>query len=313
MKNLLNIRRSSQYTVLIFLIMQVIGIKGFGQRLYRMTTCPVVLNDNIYSQFGNLVQVQSGETGNSANDPNCDFVVWNCPGCNTPSACNSVQFNPQNLVPISSGELDEEQARLVATDSMQYAEYNEVADWYGKYRLYERLDLDSLLMNSTPEFSGFYALQQLTQKEDILRTNLLLQSLIDSTLHSDTLLWQARVSQTWAQNSTISSGYDYENNEQELNAMYLTVLQYGYDTLNANQKQRLEELAYSCPFIEGPAVLKARMLHAHYSPGIDYNTLAICNAASVFKNGKGLFDDEDSLLITLSGTPLMERQLIWKN
>lgn len=56
--------------------------------------------------------------------------------------------------------------------------------------------------------------------------------------------------------------------------------------------------------------IKARMLHAHYSPGIDYNNLAICNAAGVFKNGKGLFDDEDSLLNSLSGSPIKENHAI---
>lgn len=52
------------------------------------------------------------------------------------------------------------------------------------------------------------------------------------------------------------------------------------------------------------------MLHAHYSPGIDYNNLAICNAVGVFKNGKGLFDDEDSLLNGLSGSSIKENHAI---
>jgi len=57
-------------------------------------------------------------------------------------------------------------------------------------------------------------------------------------------------------------------------------------------------MATSCPYVNGTAVYKARTIYASINPGIDYNDLTICNAAGVYKNegGKGLFDDENTLL-----------------
>ncbi len=54
----------------------------------------------------------------------------------------------------------------------------------------------------------------------------------------------------------------------------------------------------NCPYVNGTAVYKARTIYASINPGIDYNDLTICNAVGVYKNnnGKGLFDDENTLL-----------------
>lgn len=106
-------------------------------------------------------------------------------------------------------------------------------------------------------------------------------------------------------NSAKSQGFEAET-PRGRNATYLKVLAYGYDTLTVNEKNYIETLALACPFVEGTAVLKARMLYAHFNPAMDYNNLVICNNAGVFKNGKGLFDDEDSLLQNLSGAGTKE-------
>lgn len=54
----------------------------------------------------------------------------------------------------------------------------------------------------------------------------------------------------------------------------------------------------NCPYVNGTAVYKARIIYASINPGIDYNDLTICNSAGVYKNGvgKGLFDDESTFL-----------------
>jgi hypothetical protein len=51
-----------------------------------------------------------------------------------------------------------------------------------------------------------------------------------------------------------------------------------------------------CPFVGGTAVYKARSLNTLYNPGAYYEDMEICNAVGIYKNGKGLFDDENEAL-----------------
>lgn len=71
----------------------------------------------------------------------------------------------------------------------------------------------------------------------------------------------------------------------------------------------INTLAYQCPFVGGTAVYKARTLNAMQSPMAFYEDMEICNAVGVYKNGKGLFDDENALLDSLgSGASLLVQE-----
>ncbi len=52
----------------------------------------------------------------------------------------------------------------------------------------------------------------------------------------------------------------------------------------------------SCPYVNGSAVYKARMIYSSLNPLIDYNDMQLCNSAGVYKNstGEGLFDNENN-------------------
>ncbi len=76
----------------------------------------------------------------------------------------------------------------------------------------------------------------------------------------------------------------FENYEKDLNRIYLDVLTQGWQDLSTADLEQLEELALSCPFVNGSAVYKARSLFSHIQPGISYNDLEICNAVGVYKN-----------------------------
>ncbi len=57
------------------------------------------------------------------------------------------------------------------------------------------------------------------------------------------------------------------------------------EELTSADFEQLEELALSCPFVNGSAVYKSRSLYAHLNPGISYDDLEICNSVGVYKNG----------------------------
>lgn len=66
-------------------------------------------------------------------------------------------------------------------------------------------------------------------------------------------------------------------------------------------REFIQDLANQCPFVGGSAVYKARSLYALYQPGFYIDDMALCNAAGVYKNGNGLFDDENEFLNNLQG------------
>ena len=61
-------------------------------------------------------------------------------------------------------------------------------------------------------------------------------------------------------------------------------------------REFIQDLANQCPFVRGTAVYKARSLYALYQPGFYIDDMALCNAAGIYKNGKGLFDVENEKL-----------------
>jgi hypothetical protein len=88
-------------------------------------------------------------------------------------------------------------------------------------------------------------------------------------------------------------------------------LKNGNESLTQPEIEDINTLAYQCPYVAGNAVFKARMLNAMYYPGAYYEDLEICNNIGVFKNGKGLFDEENNLINNTKGNNhLLENEII---
>ncbi|QLH44670.1 MAG: hypothetical protein HWD58_03005 [Bacteroidota bacterium] len=84
--------------------------------------------------------------------------------------------------------------------------------------------------------------------------------------------------------------------------------------MSSEDFEQLEELALSCPFVNGSAVYKARSLYAHIRPGISYNDLEICNAVGVYKSSLGNStdgnnDEESSNIIVYPNPTHSELQI----
>lgn len=89
---------------------------------------------------------------------------------------------------------------------------------------------------------------------------------------------------------------------QAINEVYISYLRGGSETFSEADIALIENLALQCPYVGGTAVYKARNLFALYRPMQSYEDIDICNAVGVYKNGKGLFDDENALLDSLATT-----------
>ncbi len=68
---------------------------------------------------------------------------------------------------------------------------------------------------------------------------------------------------------------------------------------NDEDQEAIQNLAFSCPYLEGNSVFKARTLFSSISPNNYYDDLFICNGQGVYKVGISSYEAENNLL---SGT-----------
>jgi len=86
-------------------------------------------------------------------------------------------------------------------------------------------------------------------------------------------------------NNALQGTQVFEQNAKYINDLYLNTLLRGRDTLNEEQQADIETLAFTCPYIGGNAVYRARVLYGMRNWGAHYDDLVICNGQGVYKNG----------------------------
>ena len=153
----------------------------------------------------------------------------------------------------------------------------------------------------------FYADMQNDPKRYIVETDEKLSAMISDMIGVEgmTLLeYQNALDAAEAKNNAISSTKVYETNEKIINNLYITYMRNGFTNFTEQEALLIENLAMQCPYVGGSGVYKARNLYALYNPMQAYEDIEICNAVGVFKNSKGLFDDENEMLDSMSNNSL---------
>jgi parallel beta-helix repeat protein len=250
-----------------------------ADRLFR-----VVSGNNFVPQptiyTNNITQAQSG-----SNIAGFEYQVDNT--SNPVPACSPIF----SLVPAPNGgagtvELNEAYANQLIHDSITFYANPTVAQWLAELRLYESLVGDSNALNESEVLETFFESQENTAIDYITRANLSIDHLIDPTCLEDSLVYESALINAKINNNgiPIENQMPYIQNESTVNAIYLKTVEYGNDSLRAEDKQWLEDLAKSCPLINGSAVYKARSIWANYEPWVVYNDLLICNNIGQNKN-----------------------------
>ncbi len=258
-------------------------------KVTRMSSSSAISLDYIYTAPGLLDLPESG-----GNNLSTYYIPADNTGANVPNQC--ITNNPFSQNGSEVG-MDIDYAMMVAGDSIIYPEYADVSRWFDERRLFELLASDSILRNSYYYFLDFYNAQLLLPTDEILQVDRLINDLMAANI-TDSADFTNRIAAIENLNNTILSGRGFENNERVINTYFIKWLTGGISSFTETEKEEIEAMAMSCPFVNGTAVYKARTIYASINPGIDYNDLTICNAAGVYKNGggKGLFDDENTLL-----------------
>jgi hypothetical protein len=244
------------------------------REVWRITNS--AFNGKIYTIL--LNQVQSGST----------FGIQGAYEITLPSV-NSTILNCEDFPleiegdGLSPSEIQE--ALQVAGDSINYSEYTELSEWYDERQVYEWLRRDSLARATYPLLNAFYANQESLLTDEIRTLDMNMDILCQENTLNDSTTFQNQIQELTQENTALPLGRLFENYEKDLNRIYLDVLTQGWQNLTTADFEQLEELALSCPFVNGSAVYKARSLFAHIHPGITYNDLEICNAVGIYKSG----------------------------
>jgi hypothetical protein len=157
---------------------------------------------------------------------------------------------------LSDSEIQE--ALQVAGDSINYPEYTELSEWYDERQVYEWLRRDSVPGQLIHFLNAFYANQESLLTDEIRTLDLNMDILCQENTLNDSTIFQNQIQELTQENTALPLGRLFENYEKDLNRIYLDVLTQGWQNLSTADFEQLEELALSCPFVNGSAVYKAR-------------------------------------------------------
>ncbi|GBL34512.1 hypothetical protein EMGBS15_01070 [Filimonas sp.] len=188
------------------------------------------------------------------------------------------------LAPTGDDPIDEEIAENIATDNITYPEFEEGSRWMDREMLYRALAGDSTVWLTNTDLVNFMNQETLTFTDELYQIDRMLLS-IDSTLAADSVAYMNRISLIQSKNDSIISTQNFEINEKIINNYILKTMLQGVASLTDIEKEIIDTLAFSCPFLNGSGVYKARVLQASYSSSINYNDWDICHNSGVYKNG----------------------------
>jgi hypothetical protein len=212
--------------------------------------------------------------------------------------CESGNKPANNALPLGDDLADD-----IALDSIKLDEVPNAAESIDDQQLFAAIANGDSSLLSDPAVYAFYVSSFYTRRDELYEVDLLIGELNDSTIANDSTLFEQKLQEIEVMNNRISGGDTIELKEQMTNRWYLTWLRYGIDSLSEEDSIALENLAMSCPTINGKAVFKARSLYASLNPGFDYNDKVICGNVGAYKTS-GAQAEETMDMAVLDGVLL---------
>jgi hypothetical protein len=177
-----------------------------------------------------------------------------------------------------------------------YLEFPVLAHWYDSKRLYEYLASTPSLLNEYPQLDSFYTVMTNNAIAQIEATDQQIRNLIQSFDIYTPAQRDAMLQYIENTNSGIDNTEEQNENEREINRIYLNLVRNGIDSLAEEDKTFISNLAPQCPYVGGSAVYKARSLNFFLQPGAMYDDMKTCNAVGVYKQGNTTQTDTKSLI-----------------
>jgi hypothetical protein len=298
------------------------------KRVRRFTNSLTCATNKIVTTAARLVQNQSSTTPLNlscdvkVNDPvTYNYTYTLCPLPELPlvptpppapamlpyGTCNADAMTVNNT-------LDLPLARRIAGDSIDYLAMEDGARWADEQLLYQWLKAaDESVRTDNPILDSFYIAMNGSNIKYITEFDKNIAQLSDSTIANDSALYYMYLNAAIVANNSINSDVIFETNEKWINGMYLNYLQNGTEEWDIEDMMRIENLANSCPYLEGNAVYKARNMYAMFVPGLFFDNLEICNNAGVFRTKDSTDYQKEEALLNADLEMLPDDQEIFVN
>jgi hypothetical protein len=250
--------------------------------LFRFTDGNNVSQLKIFSNYLGILQSGSNFPGNEY-EPK--------PTGNLLPACDpiySIVATGDNGPASEEIKIDELAAMQLIHDSVNFYANPNVAAWLAEMRLYENLSSDSSTRENNFALNTFYETKKAEATGVIKYTNDAIHYVTNIECLTDSNNYKQALLLAKESNDDIVSSFVQEDNERVINEIYFKTLEYNYNLLSTTDKNTVENLAKSCPLLNGNAVYKARTIWQYFEPWVCYNNMQLCNTlSSNSKNSTG--------------------------
>ncbi|MEZ5046193.1 MAG: T9SS type A sorting domain-containing protein [Chitinophagaceae bacterium] len=272
---------------------------NFTNNVYRFLPCASNFQDNIYTTPLLLVQGQS--TSNSAA---CATTVTNPPTFTSTFNCTACYYPPTNVINMlqtpNSPMLSIAEAEKIEQDVIIYPEFEEGADRRDREWFFEWMKAKEANQEfTTTTLEAYYTALKSQSIGKINDINKAIDALADSTLLADSVAWHTQFNALRQLNAALATPTIFDQNEKWINGFYFTMMEGIEDSLISEADwQSIKTLAFTCPFIGGQAVYKARVLWSARIPGEHYDDRSICNSQGIYKNAQQEEIDRHNILLS---------------
>jgi len=260
-------------------------------KVYKVTDCPQLpqlIENEIVTTFNKLDQSRSSTVIGNLLD--CKVTITNpTTGFTSTFTCSTVS---NSSTTSTSHPMDLHYALLVANNEIDYSEYLEGARRADEELVQQWLENNENERTSSAILNTFYLERNADIVGQLNAIDRQISLLNDSTLRSSPEQWMTTYNLARTMNHDLQGSLVFEQNAKYMNDLYLNTLLRGRDTLNEEQQQDIETLAFICPYIGGNAVFRARVLYSMRHWGIHYDDLVICNGQGVYKNGTSKLQEQ---------------------
>jgi hypothetical protein len=248
--------------------------------VYRVTDCPQSnTSDEIVTDATRLTQQQS--SASNTNNNVCDVKITNPSSITSGFVCGDE--NPW-------GDLDLEYALAVAAENTEYTDFEEGGRENDEEWIYNWLRNNVSARAQYPILDAFYLNRYSGLVGQLNRIDEAIAALGDSILRSQPQAWLTAHANALTMNNTLDTTVLFGANAKKMNAFFLSSMLPNSEEWSAEEKEMIETLALSCPYTQGTAVYKARVLYARFAPPTHFDDLVICNSQGVYKNGPSKLD-----------------------
>ena len=267
----------------------------FNSALFPPNTYGIFRNVTVPGFGGDIFTIFAPTTYSWSDQPGGlgKYNIMPNPGADN-YTCPQTMYQLTGIPQGSGGAPMSMQAALeIALDSAEYPQFQESVSWLEKQRLFNALSGPDSILLSNAELAQFYSDQLLQYSDELRNINQLIKTLGDSTVYGDSLQYAIRLQEIEALNNAIGGNNSLELNEKLINQLLVQWLRGDLALLSSSDATMIENMANSCPFVNGNGVYKARLLLYGLGSFSGHTDKHLCNAVGMFKNADG--DEEPQI------------------